>query len=151
MMKKSFVIFMAMLCFVYAFTGCDTENGCDDGRGYSLNQIGDLLAEKTSAADVDFRNTGIQCYDENGNLIPKTVEDYRKLYYLSEENLIGYYRMLHEDKAETEKLVCALGYESWNDFLTQKGHLNSEGEADVRVWVESVYVQLQKEYDEACK
>ena len=146
-MKKVLVSFLTLLCIAALLTGCKL----DDKSGYSMNQIEDLLAQKTSAASVDLMNTGIDCYDKDGEMIPHTVEEYKKLYHLSEDTLIGYYRMLHEDKDETEKLVCALGYESWDDFLIQKGHLNDKGEPDIKVWRESEYVRLQKEHDERYK
>ena len=143
-MKKLFTLLCSLLCFAILAVGCNL----DDGRGYSMLAVDEILSEYTSAANTDLINTGIDPFDEDGNKIEHTVEEYKKLYYLSEDTLIGYYRMLHEDKDETEKLVCALGYESWEDFLTQKGHLNDEGEPDIKVWRESEYVRLQKEHDE---
>lgn len=148
LMKKILMIISVILCFAYVFTGCEIP---DDGRGYQMKCIGDMLSSMTTTAWVDFTNAEIECFDENGDKIPHTVEEYKKLYHLSEDNLIGYFRMLHEDREETEKLIRVLGYESWDDFLVQKGHLNKNGEPDIKVWQESVYVRLQKEYDEKGK
>lgn len=71
-------------------------------------------------------------YDGENN-----VEDYKRIVELCEEDLIGYYDILGEK--ESEKVVQALGYEGWDDYLEKNGYIDNFGEPNIDYWQYKVY------------
>ncbi|MBR6690863.1 MAG: hypothetical protein IKL65_05980 [Bacilli bacterium] len=71
-----------------------------------------------------------------------TIEDYKAVLDLSEDDLVFYYNLL--GKQECEKVVQALGYKNWNDFLTRNNHLNELGNPEFKEWTNSEYREITK-------
>lgn len=79
-----------------------------------------------------------------------TVADYAKITevrddYLSKGDytiIWGYYRVI--GSAETEKLLMANGFQDWNEFLLSQGCVNTRGEADISMWKQKMYRQLEE-------
>ena len=69
-----------------------------------------------------------------------TPEDYRRIEGLNEEQLIYYYSTYGKDASE--KVVQALGYEEWDEFLQKKGYINQKGEPDISEWVYEEYQKI---------
>lgn len=71
-----------------------------------------------------------------------TVEDYKKIEELSEEDLIGYYHKLGEE--ESEKVVQALGYDGWDDYLIKHNYLR-DGKPSIPEWRRQLEIAYHKE------
>lgn len=59
---------------------------------------------------------------------------YLEMDEISEENISGFYQLL--GSGESEKAVRALGYEGWDDYLTQHGYIEN-GKPSFSKWEES--------------
>lgn len=46
---------------------------------------------------------------------------------------------------ESEKVVQALGYESWNDFLIKNNYVNKNGKPDFNKWKRTMQENIGKE------
>ncbi|MBR6690249.1 MAG: hypothetical protein IKL65_02845 [Bacilli bacterium] len=77
--------------------------------------------------------------DLNGN---STVEDYKKIKELSEDDLIVLCFSL--GTKECEKIVQAFGYENWDEFLIQNNYTNIKGKPDFTQWQVSEYRKINK-------
>ena len=66
-----------------------------------------------------------------------TVEEYKSMKYLSEDDLIGYYNIL--GVKESEKVVQALGYKDWNDYLISNGYIK-DGQPSFDEWEYQLHV-----------
>lgn len=117
--------------------------------GYSndldLMKVAELRGEILTKVRVKFLNAGIKYRDSDGTVIVNDVETYKKLYNIIEEELIGYYCLLGQE--ESSKILQILGYEGWDDYLVQNGFINENNEPDIKMWENSVYEQLQIEYE----
>lgn len=63
------------------------------------------------------------------------IEDYRKIKELNNKTLIGFHAML--SNKEFEKVVKAMGYDSFDDFLIENDYLDQNGQPSWTVWIES--------------
>ena len=70
-----------------------------------------------------------------------TVDDYKNMKYLSENDLIGYYNVLGEE--ESEKVVQALGYDGWDDYLTKNNYLR-DGKPSFIEWERQLHIAYHK-------
>lgn len=87
---------------------------------------------------------GIEIYDSNTNTyVSNSVDDYRKIKDLNESDLLGYYELLGMD--ESEKVVQALGYASWDDFLLKNNYVKASGEPDFGTWKRTEQEKIGKE------
>ena len=86
---------------------------------------------------------GIQVYNENDDYVSHSVEDYKKIEGLNEVDLLGYYSLLGMN--ESEKVVQALGYENWNDFLIKNNYVNENGKPDIYKWKRAMQENNEKE------
>jgi len=77
--------------------------------------------------------------DLNGS---STVEDYKKIKDLSEEDLIILCFSL--GTKECEKIVQSFGYKNWDDYLKQNDYINNEGEPDFKQWQVFEYRRIDK-------
>lgn len=86
-----------------------------------------------SEAQQELEKYNIKYYDEStGMLINHSIEEYAQIKTLNENTLIGYYELLGYD--ECEKIVQALGYNNWNDYLLQKNFIDKNGNPDIKKW-----------------
>lgn len=73
-----------------------------------------------------------EAFEENGMGVWQadyTVEEYEKVKDIfSEDDALLYYDKLGED--ECNKIMSALGYEDYDDFLISKGYVDKNGKAD---------------------
>ena len=69
-----------------------------------------------------------------------TPEDYKRIEGLNEDQLIYYYITYGKDASE--KVVQALGYQEWDDFLQKNEHVNEKGEPDIAEWVYEEYQKI---------
>lgn len=82
------------------------------------------------------------CFDANSLLAENNLyvvpvddewrNDYSKIKGLSENDLYGMYNYLGYNEAE--EVVRALGYESWDNYLSMKGYFDSKGNPSIQVW-----------------
>lgn len=59
---------------------------------------------------------------------------------------MGFYKVLRLE--ESEKVVQALGYANWNDFLIKNGYVNKEGKPEMGLWTRSEYIKYGKQMRE---
>lgn len=100
---------------------------------YDYNEIvvNDLMKEISS--DVRFKMV-LSDVDMSENYENNTVEDYKKVMDLEKEDLIGFYYLTSMSDIETEKVIQALGYEDWNDFLIKNNYVDQENKPNKAVW-----------------
>lgn len=58
--------------------------------------------------------------------------DYSKITELSTDDLYGFYQYF--GYSETEKVLGALGYNSWYNYLSKNGYYDNQGYPSVEVW-----------------
>jgi len=83
-------------------------------------------------------------YSEEQGILSVDIEEYRRIDPLLEEHLLGYYGIL--GKEESEKIVQLLGYDGWDDFLTQKQCFDTDGNPSMAAWQRSEYIRLGREH-----
>lgn len=110
-----------------------------------LMKVAELRGEILTKVRVKLLNAGIKYRDSDGKVIVNDLETYKKIYNIIEEELIGYYGLLGQE--ESGKILQILGYEGWDDYLIQNGFVNENNEPDIKMWENSVYEQLQTEYE----
>lgn len=124
--KKSLI---AILTIVTSISFCACNKNDIGMNNYSLNNV-------TEAQQV-LEDNNIDYYNyETGEYVSNSVDDYKKIKDLSDENLIGYYELL--GKNESEKVVKALGYASWDDYLIKNNYVDDYGNPDLYGWRETI-------------
>lgn len=73
--------------------------------------------------------------------------DYSKIKGLDETDLYGFYQYCGYN--ESEEVVRALGYESWENYLSMKGYVDKHGQPSVAVWENYEEARLINEKREA--
>ena len=115
------------------------------GNDLDMMKVAELRGEILTRIRVKLLNAGIKYRDSDGKAIVNDVETYKKIYNIIEEELIGYYSLLGQE--ESGKILQILGYEGWDDYLIQNGFVDENNEPDIKMWENSVYEQLQTEYE----
>ena len=115
-------------------TPYDIEEQIDYKEGYSI------AVDKMYIAKRILKENGVDIAKSN------EVSTYAKISELREDDLIGYYKLLGEK--ETEKILQALGYEGWNDFLTKQECFDKDGKPSRYVWERKTYVEYGKQYED---
>ena len=115
------------------------------GNDLDMMKVAELRGEILTRIRVKLLNAGIKYRDSDGKVIVNDVETYKKIYNIIEEELIGYYSLLGQE--ESGKILQILGYEGWDDYLIQNGFVDENNEPDIKLWENSVYEQLQTEYE----
>lgn len=70
--------------------------------------------------------------------------DYSKIENLSEDDLYGMFKYL--GTSESEKVVQALGYTGWDNYLSMNGYFNVDGEPSIIVYDNMMESKLVREY-----
>lgn len=94
----------------------------------------------------ELENYGIE-YTYNEDKEKNTIETYEQIESLSEEQLLAYYTLLGEN--ECEKVVMALGYEGWDDYLTKNNYVDEKGNPDIYEWSYEAQEELGKKYEQS--
>ena len=115
------------------------------GNDLDMMKVAELRGEILTRIRVKLLNAGIKYRDSDGKVIVNDVETYKKIYNIIEEELIGYYSLLGQE--ESGKILQILGYEGWDDYLIQNGFVDENNEPDIKMCENSVYEQLQTEYE----
>ena len=124
--KKAAATLVVML-MVVSFAACKKVDRID------RVSLDNYIASLARRAEVDLIIYDIDYFDyDTKEPISNSVEDFKKIKTLSEDNLIGYYEFLGYE--ECEKVVQALGYEGWDDFLTKKNCFDKEGNPSIEEW-----------------
>lgn len=108
-LSKTLILFIIQFYILNLYT-IDTENTIKyDEIPDSNYSVSSIIVDNTVNIFEEMANSGIEYSD---NLTP---EDYKKIKTLDEKDLYSYYNCL--GKVETEKVIIALGYDNWEDFL----------------------------------
>lgn len=108
----------------------------------SLIKLTPAVVDKVSYA-LDVKNIALeQSFEANEllaendlNVVPidgKWNNDYYKIKGLSEKDLYGFCKYCGYDEAEN--VVKAIGYNSWDNYLSMKGYFDEDGNPSIRVW-----------------
>lgn len=112
---------------------------------FDYKTISGIKSDKIAKARAQLKIANIIYCDEYGRILSNDVEVYKSLKDLDESDLIGYYSILK--KNESEKIIIALGYEGWDDYLIQYGYVDEDGKPQIEMWEYSVYENMQKEME----
>lgn len=123
--------------------------GCSTADIFAPQEISQQLSVYETMAYNEMTYYNIPYYSSTGEEINNDVSDYKKIENLSEENLIGYYYALGEK--ECEKVVQALGYNDWNDFLIKNHCYDENGNPSIEAWKMQVRSQIAEQYKEKVK
>lgn len=112
---------------------------------YDDNVVEELLYNETFRVRevLVFSNEDISLKD---NKICNTVEEYKAAEALKDTDLIGFYEMVNKDEVETEKVIQALGYKNWDDYLISNNYIDKEGKPNKYVWLNDESQRLYDEY-----
>lgn len=116
-----------------------------DGNELDFRKISEVRGDIISSVVVKLLNAGIKYRTDDGKVLNNDIETYKKIYNITEDELIGYYMLLGRE--ESDKILQILGYEGWDDYLTQSGFVNVENEPDIKMWENSIYENMQLEYE----
>lgn len=78
--------------------------------------------------------------DDNGNWF----NNYDKLENVTEDDIYGFY--CYFGREETEKVVQALGYTGWDNFLSMNGYYDESGNPSIEVWLNYAEAKNVAEY-----
>lgn len=138
---KNFFILLTIMFLSISLCACNTNK-------YSQSVIKSYLHSKSISAMEVLRAN--DCLGEDEQILTLDVETYQKLLNedirIYESDLIGYYELLGEK--ESEKIVIALGYEGWNDYLIKHNYL-VKGEPSIELWKQSIIDEYQQDLSEA--
>lgn len=123
-----------------------------------LGNIGAVTAEKISyhldvlsVRSKESKETEKMLIDNNLNTGPSEngdwCNDYSKIKGLSEDDIYGFYHYCGYE--ETEEVLKALGYTSWDNYLSRNGYFVREVVPSVEVWENYVEHELVTERREA--
>lgn len=118
-------------------------------ENYNYKTISPYISGKIYTVKAQLQLANIKYCDEYGKILSNDVETYRSIKNLNEDDLIGYYLVLGEK--ESNKIINVLGYENWNNYLTEKGFINENGEIDIKMWEEDIYTNMQKKAESSVK
>ncbi len=125
-MSKKAAAGIAALLMVVTLASCKKD-------GIDYMALRNYMPTYTQLASSTLIYYHLDCFDyDTKEYIKHSVEDYKRIESLNEINLIGYYRLLGYE--ECEKVVQALGYEGWDDFLTKKNCFDKEGKPSIEEW-----------------
>lgn len=116
-----------------------------DGNELDFRKISEIRGDIVSSVVVKLINADIKYRTDGGTIINNDIETYKKIYNIKEDELIGYYMLLGRE--ESDKIVQILGYEGWDDYLIQSGFVNEDNEPDIKMWENSIYENMQLEYE----
>lgn len=123
----------------------DAQQIESDGNELDFRKISEVRGDIISSVVVKLLNAGIKYRTDDGKVLNNDIETYKKIYNITEDELIGYYMLLGRE--ESDKILQILGYEGWDDYLTQSGFVNVENEPDIKMWENSIYENMQLEYE----
>ena len=120
---------MAALVVLVAIASGVSLTGCQANKNIELNSTYIYEAE-----DI-YQKYNLSTYEEY------TVEQYKAIPDINEDNLIGFHEML--SKKEFEKVVQSLGYESFDDFLVKNGYTDSSGKPSPYKWTSEMAKRVE--------
>lgn len=121
---KNSLIAIITIATSMSFCACSNKNDIAM-HNYTLTNI--LEAQQT------LEDNNLMYYDsETGENIGHSIEEYKQIKDLNDDNLLGYYELLGKD--ETEKIIKALGYSDWDDYLIKNNYTDSSGNPDFDKW-----------------
>lgn len=100
----------------------------------AVNKVSHYFDARDVAIESSFDANSL-LVENNLSVVPIDDEwrnDYSKIKGLSENDLYGMYNYLGYE--ESEEVVRALGYDSWENYLSMKGYFDSNGKPSIYVW-----------------
>ena len=131
--KQSLITILALASTI-SLCACQTDQ-------LTLNNNTSIVKDQAYETWYEY---GIKVYDSKAEeYVSNSVEDYKRIENLSEDDLLGYYALLGMN--ESEKVVQALGYEGWDDFLIKNNYVNEQGKPDFSKWKRTMQENIGKE------
>ena len=125
----------------------EVESSYEEITDYDSKTISSYVSNKIYRADAQLKLANIRYCDEYGRILANDVDTYKNIQDLNEDDLIGYYKVLGEE--ESNKILNLLGYNGWDDYLVNHGFVDKNGQPDIKMWEEHVYIQMQIEAEES--
>lgn len=125
--KRKFIKMAALLAAATAAALVVSKAGSNIKTQIDIKNASNIVEEETNAK---LKKIGVDVDDDS------TIEaaDYNKLgKNISDQELYGYF--LNLDYNETEKILQAMGYRDWGDYLVKKGYFDTYGAASFEVWL----------------
>ena len=107
--SKNLVLIMLMF-YIFNLNGYNLNKADNYVENSEINyNVSDIIINNTTNIFEEMEKSGVT-FSQN-----LTFEDYKKIESLNEKDLFSYYSCL--GKIECEKVIVALGYNGWDDFL----------------------------------
>lgn len=119
----------------------ESESSYEEITDYDSKTISAYVSSKIYRADAQLKLANIRYCDEYGRILTNDLDTYKNIQDLNEDDLIGYYKVLGQE--ESNKILNLLGYSGWNDYLIKHGFVDKNGQPDIKIWEENVYIQMQ--------
>ena len=122
----------------------------ESGRTYNYTYIQSVVDNLISYEISNVRMKLVTNNIDTGNGINlnNSVEDYKTIHDLNKKDLYGFYELVQRNEIETEKVIKALGYNDWKDFLIKENCIDRDGKASIAVWRNDEKQRIYDEYYE---
>lgn len=123
--RRTVAVFLATA--VIAIMGMGAKKVADNVERFS--EIKSIQTQESIKANTKLVENDLFVVPDNGNW----RNSYGKIEDLCEDDLYGF--TIYLGKMEAEKVVRALGYTDFNNYLSMNGYFDSEGHPSMTVWV----------------